>query len=92
MKSLRFLSCVLGLALASVGISACASSTSDSLLVSQDDPQRVICRSDINTGSRLPKKTCRTKAEWDELAAQTAELHRNLQRSTVDGALSSESK
>lgn len=33
-----------------------------------DDGEKKICKTDSSTGSRIPVKTCRTKAQWDELA------------------------
>jgi hypothetical protein len=36
------------------------------------DPQKKICREDnIQTGSIMPKRTCKTQAEWDALAAKS---------------------
>jgi hypothetical protein len=37
-----------------------------------DDLDRVVCRAEEQTGTRLPpKKTCHTKREWEEIAVQT---------------------
>lgn len=82
-----------GLALVLFGLAACASSpSSNGLLADEKDPNQVICRNEPNTGSRLPKKVCRTRAEWDEIAAASAELGRSLQRDTVGGAISDGSR
>jgi hypothetical protein len=36
------------------------------------DPQKKICREDnIQTGSIMPKRTCKTQAEWDALSARS---------------------
>ena len=36
------------------------------------DPQKKICREDnIQTGSIMPKRTCKTQAEWDALTARS---------------------
>jgi len=34
--------------------------------------EKKICRSDTGTGSIMAKKTCHTKAEWDQLAQAAA--------------------
>lgn len=83
----------LGLGLVLLGLAACAGSSSgDGLLADEKHPQDVICHNQPNTGSRLPNKVCRTRAEWDELAAASEELGRSLQRATVDGAISDGSR
>jgi hypothetical protein len=40
--------------------------------------EKKICKSDTGTGSIMPKRTCRTKAEW---AALTEQSKGNLERS-----------
>ena len=82
----------LALILVSAALTACASSSSTGTMLADDDPNRIICRDDIHVGSRLPKKTCRTKQEWDELAVETAKIHRSLQRDTTQGEISSGSR
>lgn len=37
-------------------------------------PDTVICKSVIATGTRFMSKDCRTKADWDEMAAQSHQL------------------
>jgi hypothetical protein len=85
MQSLVPLSRGLALALVLLVMGACASSSPSGALHAE---QRIVCRSDVNTGSRLPKKTCRSKEEWDQIAEESAELSRNLERATRDGAIS----
>jgi len=85
MQSLVPLSRGLALALVLLVMGACASSSPSGTLHAE---QRIVCRSDVNTGSRLPKKTCRSKQEWDQIAEETAELSRNLERATRDGVIS----
>ena len=92
MRTLVSVPCGLALILASAGLTACASTSSTEAMLAQDDPNRIICRNDINSGSRLKKKTCRPKWEWDEIAAGTAEIHRNLQRDTAKGEVSEGSR
>lgn len=82
----------IGSVLVLLGLAACASSPSDGLVAADVDPQKIICRNEPNTGSRLPKKVCRTRAEWDEMAAASAELGRNLERDTVGGSISDGSR
>jgi hypothetical protein len=35
------------------------------------DPQKKICHEDMQTGSIMPKRTCKTQAEWDALTAKS---------------------
>ena len=82
-----------GAALLLLGLAACASSPSgEGLVAGGKDPNKVICRNEPNTGSRLPKKVCHTRAEWDEIAAASAELGHSLQRDSVGGAISDGSR
>ncbi|RZV38228.1 MAG: hypothetical protein EX272_03380 [Chromatiales bacterium] len=92
MRILISVPCGIALILVSAGLTACASTSSTEATLARDDPNRVICRNDVNVGSRLKKKTCRPKWEWDEIAEQTAELHRSLERDTAEGSISSESR
>jgi hypothetical protein len=34
--------------------------------------EKKVCRTDPDTGSILPKKTCKTQGEWDALSVQNA--------------------
>lgn len=47
------------------------------------DLDRVVCHEVKPTGSRLLKKNCKTKREWQELAEANQEAVRNLERDTV---------
>lgn len=80
------------IALIGFGLTACAGTSSTETMLTDDDPNRVVCRNDINTGSRLKKKTCRTQAEWDEIAERTAEMQRGLERDTTEGAITDGSR
>jgi len=86
MQSLVPLSRGFALALVLLVMGACANSNPSGTLHAE---QRMICRSDVNTGSRLPNKTCRSKQEWDQISEETGELARNLERSTREGTISS---
>ena len=33
--------------------------------------EKKVCKSDVGTGSIMPKRICRTKAEWDALTEQS---------------------
>jgi hypothetical protein len=92
MQSFVSVSRAFGLGLVLLGLAACASSTSDGLMADEKHPQDVICRNEPNTGSRLPKKTCRTRAEWEAIAAASAELGRSLQRDSVGGSITDGSR
>ena len=35
-------------------------------------PERKVCRSEQRTGSNMVRRVCRTKAEWDAMAEQSA--------------------
>jgi hypothetical protein len=93
MQSLVSVSRAFGFGLVLLGLVACAGSTSgDGLIADEKHPLDIICRNQPNTGSRLPKKVCRTRAEWDALAEASAELHRSLQRDTVEGSITDDSR
>ena len=51
-------------------ISSPATGTADPTAQIDAPKEKKICRKDVATGSVMVKKTCRTKAEWDALAAQ----------------------
>lgn len=51
--------------------------------------EKKICKSETGTGSIMPKRTCRTKAEWDELTEQSkANLDRTRNRDAGMGMVS----
>jgi hypothetical protein len=88
MQSFVAVSRAFGLGLVLTGLAACAGSTSgDGLIADVKHPQDIICHNQPNTGSRLPKKVCRTRAEWDAIAEASAELGRSLQRDSVEGTI-----
>lgn len=50
-----------------------AGTTAASPAAKQKDPNQQVCRSEYPLGSRIPERICKTRAEWDEIAAQTRE-------------------
>lgn len=50
------------------------------------DPTRIICRDEPDTGSRLPKRTCKEAREWEAIAEANQLAKRNLRRRSVDGS------
>jgi hypothetical protein len=62
-----------------------ASATGTSELAStrqiEEDPDRVVCRRDADTGSRLSKRTCKTAREWEQERLDNQEAIRNATRS-----------
>ena len=57
---------------------------------SKPDPNKVLCRREVPTGSVMAKKVCRTRAQWDAIAqASQEDLNRTRDmersRSTVAG-------
>lgn len=70
---MRVLALITGVAL-TIGastIGAGAASAAGEQPTARDDASRRICRMVTPTGSRLAIRSCRTKAEWDEEAAQS---------------------
>lgn len=58
---------------------ASASSTSNS---GGDDPNKVVCKTEKNTGTRLGKsRACHTNAEWAELRRQARQNVERIQDS-----------
>ena len=92
MQSLLRTSLTLGLAVVSLGMAACASSPPEDGLVAADDSQKVVCRNEAKTGSRMAKKVCRTQGEWDEIAAENKEMRQSLQKGSTSGGISDGSR
>lgn len=44
-------------------------------------PDEVVCVSENVIGSRLPQRTCRTRAEWESIRTSARETMRDLQAS-----------
>jgi hypothetical protein len=83
MKSkLHFL---LGIALPLVIAAGCASDPAapGAVAVADNDPERIICHKDPEIGSRLPKRVCKSAAEWDAIAEDEKEDRRNLRRGAI---------
>ena len=63
-------------------VSGCASEPKPgAIMVDENDPNRIVCHDEAPTGSRLPKRTCKTAREWDEIAEANQMAKRNLRRS-----------
>jgi hypothetical protein len=48
--------------------------------------EKKVCRSEIATGSILPKRVCRTQKQWDDIDfanRNTAPLRREIQQTTA---------
>jgi hypothetical protein len=51
--------------------------------VADNDPDRIICHNNAPVGSRLPRRVCKSAAEWDAIAEDEKKQRRNLQRGAV---------
>ncbi len=80
------------LVLVLIGLSACASAPVEEGAVAAADVDRVVCRRDADTGSRLPKKTCKKQSEWDAIAEENEQIRRNLDRASTGGSISDGSR
>jgi opacity protein-like surface antigen len=47
----------------------------------EGDPDRMVCKRQGDTGSRLPKKVCKTAHEWEQERLENQEAIRNAPRS-----------
>ena len=68
-------------AVAGAGTQATAAPNQQS---SSEDRSRRVCRSVTPSGTRLPIRTCRTQAEWDEQAAQARHRMEEQNRSAFN--------
>lgn len=67
-----------------VGAAGGCASTDGATALADNDPNRVVCKSAPNTGSRIKKHDCRTVKEWDDVAAATDEINDAVrQRDTI---------
>jgi hypothetical protein len=77
--------CALTLAL--MMMVACASSpdaaSEGTSAAVEGDPDRMICRREKDTGSRLSSRTCKTAREWEEERERNQEAMRNANKSPV---------
>ena len=87
MKSNNTIFGTVGLTLALVITAGCASSP-DSESASygaseaiEGDPDRIVCRREKETGSRLASRTCKTAAEWEQERLDNQDAMRNAQKS-----------
>jgi hypothetical protein len=71
---LKFASAALLVSTAMVSVPASADQNANAQPQAQRvgaDPQKKVCHEDIQTGSIMPKRTCKTQAEWDALTAKS---------------------
>jgi len=47
----------------------------------EQDPDRIVCRREKETGSRLASRTCKTAAEWEQERLDNQDAMRNAQKS-----------
>jgi hypothetical protein len=63
-------------------VAGAASASAPSTRSGREDPNRVVCRTIAETGSRLSKtRACHTQAEWAELRRQTRQTVEKIQDS-----------
>jgi len=80
------------LVLVLTGLAACASAPTEEGAVAAADIDKVVCRREADTGSRLPKKTCKKQSEWDAIAEENERIRRNLDRASTGGSISDGSR
>ena len=77
----------LGLMLVLVIATGCASSpdtasaSNSASTAIEGDPDRIVCRREKETGSRLASRTCKTAAEWEQERLDNQDAMRNAQKS-----------
>ena len=47
----------------------------------ESDPERLVCRTQQETGSRLSSRVCKTAAEWEEQRLENRDVIRNATQS-----------
>ncbi len=62
---------------------ASPSDTTKGVTMAETYAQEIICHESAPTGSRLIKKTCKTKAEWAAEAEESKEIKRSLRSGTA---------
>lgn len=45
-----------------------------------DDPQQIVCKDTVVTGSNIPKIVCLTKHEWEKLERLSRQYTKDIQR------------
>ena len=66
-----------------VAAAGCATPATDQVATTDLDLNEMVCRKDSSTGSRLSTRTCKTRGEWQQEAAESKALGRNMQRDTA---------
>lgn len=78
---------IFGLMLALAMSAGCASSPdtaserNGASTAMEGDPDRMVCRREKETGSRLASRTCKTAAEWEQERLDNQDAMRNAQKS-----------
>jgi hypothetical protein len=83
MKSSNKIFGTVGLTLALMIAAGCASSpdTASASNAIEEDPDRIVCRREKETGSRLASRTCKTAREWEQERLDNQDAMRNAQKS-----------
>ena len=53
-------------AIAAIGVLATAPAYADDKAPKKDDSQKVICKTEEFVGSLIPRRICKTKADWEQ--------------------------
>lgn len=54
--------------------------TADGALVTEPEPERVVCHSEPVTGSRFPRRVCRTERQIEADRTESQEMLRKIQK------------
>lgn len=83
MKRIRLAAAPLALVLAA----GCASTGDEQTAAAadfNDDPDRIVCRTFQELGSRLKDRVCKTAREWDREAEFNEDMKRSMQHSGIE--------
>ncbi|WP_210853948.1 hypothetical protein [Ideonella alba] len=59
-----------------------AAATADSASQPSNDPDRMVCRYERPTGSKIPTKTCKTAGMWEYESQQSRKMVQDAQQRT----------
>ena len=61
-----------------------AATPSDAKNPTAKDPDKIVCRNDETTGSRIPTRVCHSQRDWDAMSSDSREKIQDIQdRSTT---------